>query len=206
MARQTRCWDEWIVVDDGTQSHKYSLGQRVLRRNPKSGEMHSICENIWLASLKIPCNCDKIMVVEDDDYYSPAYIEIMSNLLNRHSLVGIEDYHVYNVSTRKYFIGGDRVHAALAATALRSSNIEFLANAAWIGNSSLDLELWRMGIPDRKIFRVSGIQVSIKGMPGTPGISKSHRDGHGTPDQSLTEFHRLGLPFEYLKYYQSSQK
>jgi hypothetical protein len=52
MARQSLKWDQWIVVNDGTEPYNYNLGQTVLKRNPGGDDLPSICEN-WLAVMPL---------------------------------------------------------------------------------------------------------------------------------------------------------
>lgn len=76
MKRQTLKPDEWIVVDDYEIPTKCTMGQKVIRREPfwQPGEM-TLQKNL-LEALKIVTG-DIILIIEDDDWYSPNYIENM---------------------------------------------------------------------------------------------------------------------------------
>jgi glycosyltransferase involved in cell wall biosynthesis len=77
MKRQTLQPDEWIVVDDFEKPTKCKMGQKVIRRQPfwQPGQM-TLQRNL-LEALKVVTG-DIILIVEDDDWYSPNYIENMA--------------------------------------------------------------------------------------------------------------------------------
>ena len=81
MKRQTLKPDEWIVVDDYEKRTKCKMGQKVIRRKPfwRPGEM-TLQKNL-LEALKIVTG-DIILIIEDDDWYSPNYIENILDCTN----------------------------------------------------------------------------------------------------------------------------
>lgn len=149
IGRQTRKPDQWIIVDDG-QPHMagrsfYSTSRipfEYIRREPQPGEGHTLRQNLLAAIPHI--EFDKIVFFEDDDWYSPLFIESFAEKLETFSLVGEYPAKYYNVRTGRYRVcknNGDR--ASLCQTGIRA---EFLDRLIWQINSKdshfVDHRLW----------------------------------------------------------------
>lgn len=179
MARQTLMPDAWIVVDDVDPPTRCTMGQQVVRPEPRHQhypEPNSQHRNI-LAGLPQMAADDLLIVFEDDDWYSPEYIETQKQFANRYPHLGMFGQvpsRYYRVDERASRVFEDTPHSSLASTAFRGRMLEAIQYAcesrAW-----LDTYLWkRFGA--NQGFLWSDIQVvGIKGMPGRAGVSEAHR-------------------------------
>lgn len=202
MARQRVYPDQWIVVDDCDPSTKCTMGQTVIRPEPRWPEFPEpntqhrnmmaavdYLQNSWVAPT------DQIIFFEDDDWYDSDYIETQSHRMRvyGHSLVGETPARYYHVKNRAFRIFEEAdmnnpvPHASLCATAMRASVLPFLVEAlesrAWI-----DTYLWRKAGSPEALLHGSSV-VGIKGMPGRPGVSQCHRqeaDGRWSGDPDLS--------------------
>lgn len=190
MARQTQQPDLWIVVDDCDPPTKCTMGQIVIRPEPRWQhwpEGGSTQHRNMLAALG-DCTADDLLIFwEDDDWYAPDYIKKQISRLANHPLVGEIPARYYNVCRGLHREFGNTPHASLCATAMRGSLIPELREAcecrAWI-----DMHIWRRHSNIGKLYQGESV-AGIKGMPGRPGVSAAHRNEptgqwSGDPDGS----------------------
>lgn len=182
---------QWVVVNDGDEPYKYRLNQEVVIRsraddNPAT---HSICYN-YRAALPL-VRGDKVLCIEDDDFYSPEYIQVMSDALNEHSLVGLAPALYYHVTARKWRNMKNQDHASLASTGFSRDVLPVFEQATKVPNMVyLDLWLWAhwrdtlqkparlLANPEKK-----PLQVGLKGLPwGVGGIGLGHDPQVGQRD------------------------
>jgi hypothetical protein len=147
---------------------------------------------------------DKILIIEDDEYYAPNYVEEMSKHLNGGKIAGITQNRYYHVPTGGYYKMHNMGHASLAETAFASSFIPIFKKAVDTGIfiDYLDIRIWRMAKQSlNRSFKFGGramttrsrganrgpknelvlfsdsaapIYVGIKGLPGRAGIGMGH--------------------------------
>lgn len=177
----------WIIVDDSVEH--YSI--------PKMPDNWTVTHikkekdpNIKNSTQAINIMCaidhlkyDNIVMVEDDDYYSPEWLEVCYNSLKTHSLIGRDNIIFYNMYTKSYW---DKSYKgfdtnAMAQTALRSSLIPNLKNACLLDmdpTGMVDHNLWKSVDKNDKILLERGpveYVVGIKGLPGRAGMSNKHK-------------------------------
>lgn len=208
MDRQSLKWDQWLIVNDSLSDDDYDYhpfthvvrrkqGVGRLKTDPKTKqilkgkrqpELASICEN-WLTAIP-KIKGDKIIVVEDDDWYHPEYIARLSVLLDDAELVGVNNDLYFNLRTRTFRRCHNLSHCSLAATAFRPSLLPRLKEIAERGSVWLDMPLWDEGdeprlMIDNKASDGRPYHVGLKGMPpsGT-GLGMGH-DGSGSSDKGL---------------------
>jgi glycosyltransferase involved in cell wall biosynthesis len=180
MRRQTRKWDQWIVVNDGQQRYEYTLGQEVIERVPMNGEGHSLAANLLAALPKV--HHEHIAFVEDDDWIGPKFLESLDDALKKAPLVGSVPARYYNVATSRWQDVRNYTHASLGQTAIHAKLLPFLAEIAGYGSPWIDTMLWRKWRGKRKFIRSEGLHVGIKGMPGENGIGIGHSVDFGRLD------------------------
>jgi len=205
MARQTVQPDLWLVVDDCDPATKCTMGQTVIRpepRWPEFPEPNTQHRNMMAAvdyyrqKTYNPKDETKIIFFEDDDWYAPDYIQRQSSMLDLNgglAIVGETPARYYHVKNRAFRIFNEAEmnnptpHASLCATAIRAGLFHTLVDAlesrAWI-----DTYLWRKEGPWGTLYEGSSV-VGIKGMPGRPGVSQCHRqeaDGRWSGDPDLS--------------------
>lgn len=181
MGRQT--YDgplQWVVVDDGFTPTQTCLGQTYVRRGRlPSDPKHTLAVNLLAALPHV--RYENVLIIEDDDWYAPHYVERVRERLQHIPLVG-EAYAIYyRLQSAMWKTFHNKRWASLAATALRGSealwNLHHVcAYGAWV-----DLALWRR-FPGRKYAFGRGDKPSIvqfKGLPGRAGIGSHHTSERG---------------------------
>lgn len=86
MERQSHPLDQWIVVDDGPTTMPLTLQQTLIRPQPLWSGENTQRRNL-LAALNA-LETDFILIIEDDDWYSPDYVAGMVSQLEDHGVVG----------------------------------------------------------------------------------------------------------------------
>lgn len=115
MARQTVSAQRWIVVDDGNVPTAVTMGQDYHRLEPGQTSNESFRSNMTHA-LNI-CRTgvsDRVLFIEDDDWYSRWHIEIMNHLLMVSSITGQARAKYYNAKQRKFQVMQNSQHASTA--------------------------------------------------------------------------------------------
>lgn len=176
--------DQWIVVDDGQIPLEDTEGFEYYRREPQPNDYkHTLCLNLALALTKVKYS--KIIIMEDDDWYSPIYIDYMSNLLEKTDLVGLGNLIFYYPSLKKYMEKGTVKQPALAQTAFKKEMIPILQdickkalNIPDLHNKGLvDTVLWKYPIDKSKkmiVYCDKYLTMGMKGMPGRIGLTTHH--------------------------------
>lgn len=192
LARQTFTGDiQWIVIDDCDPPTPCTLNQTVLRPTPhwRPGQMTQ-ARNLLHALPLI--RHDKILHIEDDDWYSPDYLSIMSSRLDTHPFIGESHSHYYNVAVRRYRTFDNTLHSSLAQIGFRSDLLPRFKKLCSRPPGSLDIYLCRDARALLHLTPWSGIYLGIKGLPGRPGTVRGHRDTssnswHPDPDLAILQ-------------------
>jgi glycosyltransferase involved in cell wall biosynthesis len=175
MLRQTRRPDQWIVIDDGKTPMKPYAEMEYVRREPKTTDpKFTLGVNLAAAIPLIRGN--KVLIMEDDEWYGARYVEIMTDKLNQAEVVGIGCSKYYHIGVGKYIKHNNMDHASLAQTGFRSSFInEFISFLE--GNPFIDLRIWKAIGKRGLIFTdhdIESLYCGIKGLPGRTGIGSGH--------------------------------
>ena len=204
MARQTYKGPlQWIVVDDSWPPTLTMMGQQYVRGpvdwNPSINTQRPNME----AALQ-HVKGDIILIIEDDDWYAPNYIETMVKLLDFAPIVGEANARYYNIAHRCYAKMLNYYHASLCQTGIRREILPLLHEAVTSGQLYFDCELWKM-VREREIESFLAVDlnmaIGMKGLPGRRGIGVGHSpDGFKhDPDWSVL---RSWLPEEDFVIYQ----
>lgn len=154
MERQTRKPDQWVVVDDGKTPIVPCDGMDYFYRMPSDKDPpHTLCRNLNIGlSLAL---YDNIIIMEDDDWYAPEYIEYMLGLLQRGDLVGIENLLFYNLISKGYNEKGRAKQPPLAQTAFTRKVFPAVQNLC--RNAEQFPEIWNRGLIDVYLWQTSEI-------------------------------------------------
>lgn len=206
MEKQIVKAEQWIVVDDGkVQMPKALRPEGYIRRTPQPTDPknHTLYANLRVAIEAI--EGDKIIFIEDDEYYAPTYIGEISRRLDADELVGINISRYYNLITGGYRLFKEQAHASLAQTAFRASFLpifvdflgkencaEFLDVRLWTQRHSMlqkTIHLIRRNIRGQLFYDDLPIYVGMKSMPGRAGVGVGHKPTiyreHDTSDRQM---------------------
>jgi hypothetical protein len=194
MAQQTRKPDQWIVVDDGMVPYEAIPEATIIRREPQENDPPcTLGPNLEVACAHVIH--DKVIIMEDDDWYGPEYIETLANLLNVRDLVGVWGTKYYDPEIPGYRELGRKDHAAMSQTGMRKSFLpQLLKSIPPDGHTpdvSIDLRLWWNNSLGRSLLTPGAgkrLHVSIKAMPGRPGAGIGHDKQNFIPDAGYEVF------------------
>jgi hypothetical protein len=204
MAKQTFSGPvNWIIVDDSSEHYptpsmpdNWEVQHIKKPKNPgiknSSQAVNIMCATEYL-------KYDNIVMIEDDDYYSPKWLDICYEALKTHSLIGRDNIIFYNMYSRSYW---DKSYAgfdtnAMAQTALRKSLIPNLKNACLVDmdpTGMVDHNLWVSVDKKDKILLGRGhveYVVGIKGLPGRAGMSNKHKQRLINSDHDFSALRKI---------------
>ncbi len=225
MERQIRKPDQWIVVDDGKSPLMPTGTMEYIRREPKPDDpKHTMLLNLKEALPRIAG--DKVIIMEDDEYYAPGYIAEIAHRLERYEVVGLCRSKYYQLFSGGYNRFTNMDHASFAQTSFRASFIPDLLSVME-GDPFIDMRIWRKvgkvttlrwgepdcAAPDREVGDGRGflfdddgrnLYVTMKGMPGRPGSTFGHLPDakHYISDTTGRDMLKKWIP-EAFRYYQA---
>jgi len=150
MANQAIKPSQWIVIDDGKIPIQPSSDFEYCRREPTpTGFTHTLCLNMLEAIPRV--KYEKVIIMEDDDWYAPTYISYMSDLLDKADIVGMGKLIFYYPSLMQYMEKGTLKQPAFGQTAFHRHVLpiikEICDNAAneyeLCGKGLIDVFLWK---------------------------------------------------------------
>lgn len=179
----------WVIVDDGPEPQPITFkragwelvlirpapfwrpGQNTQARNLSKG-MEAVGRD------------DVAVFVEDDDWYSPGWLDAVAQNIDRAEVIGTPRARYYNLPARIARQLQNSQHASLCSTAIRGQAIDAMRRVLRSAEKFIDLQLWR-GARSRHLFAGNHV-TGIKGLPGRGGIGMGHSpEMHGTPDPDL---------------------
>ena len=202
MNRQTVKPDVWFVVDDvgdvdsaldasidREPGSAWLIDQcQVLRaaHTWKPGGPNTLAQNlkagIYSALSEFGPEQTTLAFIEDDDWYSPNYLEFMFSIVGE--VIGEAETRYFNVATgRSQLMGNAGNRASLMSTVVRGRGIQALWSVVDAGRrTGIDAALWANARRDRlNTRRLPGFRsCGIKGMPGRAGIGVGHNETFGT--------------------------
>lgn len=168
----------WVIVDDGEQAQAVKFKKRgwtleVIRPEPFWQPGANTHGRNLLAGLSVIGADERIVFIEDDDWYSSDWLQVVDKALGKAELVGEGFARYYNVVQRKYRMHENSQHASLCSTAIRGNALNTLRSVCRPGIEFIDMLLWQAH-GDRHVFKGESV-VGIKGLPGRAGIGIGHR-------------------------------
>ena len=175
----------WLVVDDGQEATPVGFAREgwsveVIRPEPfwEPGQ-NTQARNI-LAGLDRVAPDDRLLVIEDDDWYAPDWLSKVAQELEHAELVGETHARYYNLQQRVARQLTNAQHASLCASAMRGAALRLFRQVAQERPVFIDLDLWKRA-PSKKLFTGHRV-VGMKGLPGRGGIGMGHDRLAGTKD------------------------
>lgn len=185
MTNQTFTEDvTWIIADDGEQHVETPTVKNWniihLKRPHQKGNSQG---NNMIACLEKCDQKSKILIIEDDDYYSINWLQIMSNKLDHCELCGETKTRYYNIINKTYRRNINNKHSSLCSTGLHSAMAyDMLLQICSKKPKFIDIHLWHNFKGKKCLFEGTNI-VGIKGIPGKRGIGSGH-DGLRNKDNA----------------------
>ena len=168
MDRHTVKPDRWIIIDDGQIPCEQIRRGNIYRRNPKPDDPnHTLVINMQMAMAFVMPD-DKIIMMEDDDWYAPEYVETIARELDEFDLVGQAGSFYYYFTENLLWDMGNTNHASLFQTGFRA---RVMQGMDYPDNFSLDLALWRLNAKKKLLDKWPPLAIGMKGLPGRPGQS-----------------------------------
>lgn len=130
---------------------------------------------------------DKILFIEDDDYYSPNYLMHMNSWLDIADVVGEANACYYNVKLPGWRRMQNYNQASLCQTGLKASRIG-LVNSALRMDGNIDGNLWQLAHKQGVKCLLADdftLCVGMKCLPGRVGIGVGHKVSGFLPDPNL---------------------
>lgn len=212
VGRQTIAYHEWVVLDDGQEPTKCTMGQKYFYLPHLRGP-HSMIGKVKHALSTNIITGDALVFLEDDDAYQPTWLAFCAEHLSRYHLVGEGRAIYYNVRERYWFEHQNLHHASLCSTAVARPLFPLvLQTCNRINHAFLDDPLWKACSPHRKRVFDPGTRrhqvIGIKAMPGRKGYGSGHtgRDKSAKDDLDGTKLREiLGDDSEnYMPFYKNA--
>lgn len=180
MAAQTYAGQvRWIIVDDGREAQQINFEPKrgtwdveVYRPEPFWQPGQNTQARNLQAGLAVIKNSERLVIIEDDDFYAPNWLETVDQELEKAKLIGETQARYYNVSKRMGKEMQNKGHSSLCSTAMRDQAIETFRSVCRPGIQFIDHLLWQAH-SDRHLFQGHRV-VGIKGLPGRQGIGMGH--------------------------------
>jgi hypothetical protein len=185
----------WIVVDDSIYGNYDISGLpdnwEVTHLTPKIDKTPAYStqgQNLFLALDKIKYT--KIVMVEDDDYYSPIWLDLCSQHLDDYGMFGIKNLVNYNLNNRtwlyKQYAG--RNNNPMCTTSLRAGLVPALKKICAVNEDMFDHLLWEQKDTFYLKEFILPPVIGVKGLPGRRGMTTKHRRILPNNDASLNTF------------------
>jgi hypothetical protein len=183
MARQDYAGPvRWVIVDDGPVPQPVTFARegwtlQVIRPEPYWQPGQNTQARNLAAGLAV-IGDERVVVIEDDDYYSPTWLSRVSGWLDKADMVGECMARYFNIATNSGKQLHNRAHASLCSTAVKGPGLAALREAVATKDRFIDMTMWR-GFDGSKLLKDSRLTVGIKGMPGRGGIGCGHDRNFG---------------------------
>ena len=193
----------WIIVDDASPrttegvNADFRSGWTIVKIYPtptwRPGR-NTQARNIKAATDYIKKNyprglVDAIFIIEDDDYYTPAYLDEMMKRFNGYDAIGEIRTIYYNVVYRRFIANANTVHSSLFQTAISYDGIAALEQS--LGDRFIDARFWKI-VKNKYLFHAGNLSIGIKGMAGRTGIGAGHQKTYSmNDDRRLTYLTKL---------------
>lgn len=172
--------ENWTIIKK-YPSPVWQYGQNTQTRNIAAG-IQTLTDNYLIQEI------EAVFIIEDDDYYSPVYLENMMLKLNGYLIAGESFTAYYNVFYRRYLPNGNSTWSSLFQIAFQANILSNFKKC--YGEKLIDIYFCqRAGIPSNRInlFRLPVGQnwsIGIKGLSGRSGIGAGHTGNWGSGDDN----------------------
>lgn len=181
LSRQTYPEWVWYIVDDCEPMQEYTLPNQQIVIRPewrwKPGQNTQARNMHLLLTTAVAAGANTILIIEDDEWYSPRYVEQMVELLQHWPIVGEGKAKYYCIKNRTWRIYDNIDYACLCRTGISATYASELMRHFDDYPENIDKHFWRNCSEQGKVVFDLHLSVGIKGMPGRLGLSRAHQ-GH----------------------------
>jgi hypothetical protein len=128
---------------------------------------------------RVPDDAD-VIVMEDDDWYGPNYVQAQVDRLRAYELVGEGPTIYFNPVANRWRRMPRRNATSLCETAMKGAALSLFRKVAKNNRKMIDIRLWQDFRGSKRIFERVNV-VGMKGLPGRGGIGVGHSKGFGEP-------------------------
>lgn len=176
MARQTYQGPvKWVVVDDGEVAQPVTFDRpgwklTVIRPAHRWKGANTQAMN-FRAGLEL-IGDESVAIIEDDDWYSPDWLERVAVELQTADLIGQGWNCYFHVRTGAIRENDNSTHASLCASAFKGHALSLFRRQCERGPRLIDVPMWKHA--NRKRVFNGRFVIGMKGMPGRSGIAGGH--------------------------------
>lgn len=193
----------WVIVDDGespqTVDPVKNWDIEVARPKPYWNEGENTQKRNLIKGMEYIDQSHPMVIIEDDDYYSPKWLQIVFDTLKEYDLFGEARAKYYNIQTRIFKDCGNNHHASLCSTALKGPAYKTFIDSCGSYEKYIDMKIWK-NFTGRKLLSKTDHVIGMKGLPGRNNIGIGH-DLKGANDPNFTTFKKL-IGKDYSHYLQ----
>lgn len=181
----------WVIADDGQEKIETPSIKNWniihIKRAFKPGNTQGA--NLVDALKHCPAD-SKILIIEDDDFYSNRWLSIMSEKLESCDLCGETRTRYYNIINFTYRQNNNSGHSSLCSTGLHNADAyKILNDICHKKPRFIDIHLWHNFKGKKCLFNDTNI-VGIKGFPGKKGIGSGHNGLRNKDDIECSILHK----------------
>ena len=184
--RQTIKNFQWVIVDDGKislQEQRFSFPSCAdyIRREPQLDDpRHTLNLNMFEAFKQFKQAEGRIvLIMEDDEYYHPQYIERMFSHLENSDIAGSNISRYYHLPSGGWFINRNSNFCSLSQTGFKETIFPIVLEGIKSNQQYLDYYIWTNAMKVITcIFDDSKepLSVGMKSLPGRKGIGIGHKE------------------------------
>lgn len=193
-SQTTKAKIQWIVIDDCNPPTECTMGQ-VYHRGTKVWEQGINTQRYNMDQAISHIRGEYIFIIEDDDYYSPYYLETMMRLLKIAPIVGEGVAKYYNLKVPGHKTLYNYGNSSLCQTAFTKKYIPLFYKSVHSGEKLFDIDFWNRvkteKLPALLAWNLN-LSIGIKGMPGRSGITgQGHEDKGYYYDSNFSKLKEL---------------
>jgi hypothetical protein len=179
----------WVIVDDGPEPQPITFRRAgwelvLIRPAPFWQPGQNTQARNLAKGMEAVGRDDVAVFAEDDDHYSPGWLDAVAQNIDRADLIGTPHARYYNLPARIARQLNNGRHASLCSSAIRGSAIDEMRRILKRADKFIDMQLWQR-VRSRHLFAGQHV-TGIKGLPGRGGIGMGHSpEFKGTPDPDL---------------------
>lgn len=176
----------WIIVDDGEIPQPITFKRDnwtldIIRPKHRwERGLNTQADNL-LAGLELVNDSDRLVIIEDDDWYAHDWLKVVERHLDNAELVGEIQAKYYNIKINVGRQLQNTRHASLCSTGMRDDAIKTFKEVCIPNTKFIDINLWNKH--KSKLLFTGDRVIGIKGFEGREGIGMGHKsDFNGIKD------------------------